>query len=219
MKLISLLFFLLLSQVSLSQEFSDMWGMYKSSQDFVSKKSFYVADFSSDNTELDDVYNNKQEVIYYRIKSSDSKANSLVKKEIVWGIYKDSILFLNAKRMGMRNGYLKVREFGKYSHFMGEYVLSIAEQDQIMRRSVAFGAIGGGLMAGLLMSDGVNSKGILPYLMNLEVGVPHILDKVYLEFILRDYPDLAEQFKSEAKPDDLETQLKYVRLLNKRQDR
>lgn len=193
-----------------------MWGMYKSSQDFVSKKSFYVAEFSFDNAEVDDVYDNKNADIYYRIKSSDSKANSLAKEKIVWGIYKDSVLFLNAKRMGMKNGYLKVREFGKYSYFMGEYVLSIAEQDQIMRRSVAFGAIGGGLMAGLLMSDGVNSKGILPYLMNLEVGVPHVLDQYYLAFILRDYPDLAEQFKSEPKPDELETQLKYIRLLNKR---
>ena len=42
-----------------------------------------------------------------------------------------------------------------------------------------------------------------------------LLNKYYLEYILQDYTDLLSQFKQETTPSELETQLKYIRLLNK----
>lgn len=212
MKIIYRLFFLLISNSCFSQEYTDMWEMYKSSHDFLKYKSCYLADFS--------IKQNFQNTIFYKISSTDPKAESMAKQESIWGIYlaSDSLLFLNTRRMGMRNknlknAYIKVREIGKYCHFIGEYVPSIIEKDKIMRNDIQ-GSIGGALGAAWLNTI-IDSKGDLPYIMNLEIGVPHLLDQYYLAFILRDYPDLAEQFKSEPTPDELETQLKYVRLLNK----
>jgi hypothetical protein len=198
------LVFLFLFNTCYSQEYSDMWEMYKTPYDFMKYKSCYIADFSI----KQDFQNN----IFYRISSTDSKANTMTKQAAIWGIYKeaDSLLFLNGERMGMRKRYVKVREIGKYCYFWGDYVVSIVEQEKAYRSSYMFG-----LFSSLPASDMFPNKGNVPYIMKLEVGVPHILDQYYLAFILRDYPILAEQFKSEAKPDELETQLKYVRLLNK----
>ncbi len=202
MKIIYRLFLLLITNSCFSQEYSDMWEMYKSSQDFVNKKTFYVAEFSIEQT--------SDNPIFYKIKSSDSEAERLSKEPAIWAIYKDSTLFLNAKRMGMRNSYVKVRELGKYCHFMGDYVFSLSEEDKIKR------TYGNGLIGAMAQEIIKDDKGNIPYIMKLDVGVPHILDKNYLEFILRDYYDLIEQFLKETNADSLETQLKYIRLLNKR---
>lgn len=210
MRFIKVSFLLLITTSCFSQEYSDMWEMYKTSYDFIKSKSCYVADF----TIKQDFQNN----IFYNVSSSDSEAKQMAKQKTIWGIYKesDSLLFLNAQRMGMKKKYVKVREIGKYTHFVGEYVPSIIEQDKIMRSSTQFGAILGGILVAGQSYALIEEKGILPYIMNLEVGVPHVLDKYYLTFILQDFPDLLSQFKAETNPDDLETQLKYVRLLNKR---
>lgn len=109
--------------------------------------------------------------------------------------------------------YVKVREYGKYCYFMGNKLWPIAMQDALLKTSLKYGAIDGAA-AERITYDKYEDN--IPYVINLEHGeVVHILDYKYLELILRNFPDLLSQFKSEAKPDELETLLKYIRILNK----
>lgn len=151
---------------------------------------------------------------FHRVSSVEAQAHSDANSKVIWGIMKDSKLYLNADRMGMKKGYVQVIMLGTYSYFIGSPVYTKNEKLKVVKEDKA------AMMDFLGVPD--NSNDVLReksddmhYIMNMQTGVPHVVDKEYVVFVLKDYPDLLSQFNAEEASEKLKVQLHYIQLVNK----
>ena len=177
-------------------------GAYRNSMDFEKGILLLRAEFRFKQIELD--------TTFYRVSTKDKNAKSPLKKHVIWGIYQDSVLYLDARRLGMKKHYVKVQEIGKYCYLIGRPIMDNAQKDVVARAGV-FGLAGVGVTAAFVTSS---ISGQIHYLVDLKTGVPHLLTQPYLEHILATPENLLAQYKMEKNPGYLSVMLKYARLLN-----
>ncbi len=128
-----------------------------------------------------------------------------------WGIYNGEYLYINSKWVNDKKGHLRVQEFGRYSYFEAEAIMSNSQQESVKKSST----MGGGM--GTIISKAVIYGQIAHnthYILDLKTGYVYQLTKINLMSILETEPDLKEQFKKEEKQDDLNILKKYIKLLN-----
>jgi hypothetical protein len=179
---------------------------FRNVKDFNERKPFVLADIS-----FNPIFDRPN---FYDLKCEDKNAAFELGGMRPWGVFYNDTLYLNSLRLGMSGDYVKIIEFGTYSYFKSEPIKSREDHDRINNMSLMFGLAGGIATAARIYNKNKNN---IHYIVNLNGGGnPHLLNQYYVEYLLQDYTDLLPQFKSEPKPDELETQLKYVRLLNKR---
>jgi len=147
----------------------------------------------------------------YKIKSGNKTIKNRVLKKYVWGIYDGHNLYINCYKISFERGYTKAEELGRFIYCKAPPFMSLAQENSIKRSSYNFGLVGG-LASTAAVYGKIGDK--VNYIIDLENGIPNLLDKTYLIRILEPYYDLLEQYKKETNQDDLATLLKYIRILN-----
>lgn len=148
----------------------------------------------------------------YKIRSIDRNIKRRFIKKNAWCIYDGNNLYLNCYRISFRSGYTKVEESGRYLFFRSPPVLSIREETSIQKAGMVGGAIGEAIATGVIHQKYKRTF----YIIDLKSGVPHNFNQKYLLWILEEEPDLLALYTQEIEQEELETQLKYIRLLNDR---
>lgn len=181
-------------------------GVYLSCNDFIRNAPYAEGSFK---------IKHKIEIRRYKlfkIRSVDKRIKRRFIKKNAWCIVDGNNLYLNCYRISFRSGYTKVEESGRYLFFRSPPVLSIREETSIQKAGMYGGAIGGAVATGVILQKYKRTF----YILDLKSGVPHNLNANYLLWILEEEPDLLAQYSQEKEQEELETQLKYVRLLNER---
>lgn len=197
----SIIFLATLQSTAQIPEIQD--GAYKNSMDFKKGILLLRAEFRFKQIELYPTF--------YRVSTKDKMAKSPLRKHGIWGIYKNSVLYLDARRLGMKKHYVKVQEIGKYCYLIGRPIKDISQQ-----AAIANAAFYGGLIGAGIANAAINAKiyDQIHYLVDLDTGVPHLITQPYLEHILAPEKNLLMKYKEESYPHYLSVMLRYVRLLN-----
>ena len=148
----------------------------------------------------------------YKIKSLTKKIKRKELNKRIWGIYDGQYLYINCFFISFKKSYSIAEEIGSSIYIKAPPIMSLAQENSIYRTSVNFGLVGG-LVSTAAVSGKIGDN--VNYIIDQNSGIPNILNKTYLYKILESQQDLLEQYKKEINQDDLKTELKYIRLLNR----
>jgi hypothetical protein len=149
----------------------------------------------------------------YLVTSTNPAIKNRTINKLIWGIYDNETFYLNARKIGMANGYIKIEELNRYSYFIGKPILSLRQEQMVNQAAFNYGMFGV-----LLSSLAIHSKNKnnIHYILNLKTGMIHLLTGKYVVWLLQPYNDLLEMYKSEKNNESLEVLLKYIELINSR---
>lgn len=192
-----------------STEFAKNSPIFEYKFEFKRKKNsnipeLYQIVFINPETEIyDDIYYNPENVYY----------NNKIKKltEFAWGIYSKGYFYINARKLGMVNGYIKILNFGKYCYFKGRPVKSIGQKEIIKHSCCMFGLVGGFIATAIVSKK---NKGRDHYILNIETGMVNVLTKSYMLRILEPFPDLYFSYNREEDQDSPPIQIEYINKVN-----
>ncbi|RLD25329.1 MAG: hypothetical protein DRI54_05080 [Bacteroidetes bacterium] len=180
-------------------------GAYRNSMDLRKNSPFYNTDFiftKKDHYKIPELY-------------TLSRTNIKLKKKIfdngIWGIYDGESFYINAKRLGMVNGYIKIEKLGKYSYFKGKPIMSLNQQSRLNNSALNFGLIGASVSGAKIANE---NQADVNYVLNIETGMINLLNKDFMMLILRPYNELLSSFEYEDEPESLEVLLMYLDLVN-----
>lgn len=122
MKILHLFLFIFPANIILAQEYHlPVGAVYRNAKDFENDKAMEVAHFK-----FTPFLERKN---FYTVTSEDQDAAALSAVMETWGIFQSDTLYINASRIGMKNGYVKVLELGKkYLYFIGRPIKSSDQQ-------------------------------------------------------------------------------------------
>jgi hypothetical protein len=132
-----------------------------------------------------------------------------IRKEI-WCICVDSNLYLNAERIGMVKGYIKITGLKKYSYFRGIPVKTLYQQARQNDAIINFGVTGALVTEALTQQENQNK---IHYVLNTETGMINLFNRNYMLRVLQPHKELLFNFNLE--PDYMSTYLKYLDILNR----
>lgn len=139
------------------------------------------------------------------------KVEQKIIDKVVWAIYDGDSFFLNAYKLGMKKGFIRIEKLEMYSYFKGIPVKSLAQQDRFKHSLINFGATGALVTSMKISNENMNNS---HYVLNIRSGIINVLDKEYLIRILQPYDDLLFNFQHEEYNESLEVLLQYLDLLN-----
>lgn len=200
-------FLLAVSLVSYAQKNDIKTGAYRNSVDFNRNKPLYKTEFNLK------AKHNKHIPNLYEIKPEDVKISNKILNKAIWGIYQDSCFYLNAERIGMEKGYIKIGKIRRYCYFVGLPVKSLNQQARLETSAFTFG------LTGALVSNSVidkETKNDTNYVINMKSGMPNLLTKDYMLRILKPYPGLLIKYQHEENNESLGIRLKYIDMLNQK---
>lgn len=206
MKTIHLLFLLLTIVPELrSQPDTLKNGAYRNVVDFKNNKPLFVTDFEFIKT----AHSRIPEL--YRIFAKESRFTRKINSNSVWAIWCDGNLYLNAKRLNMANGYIKICKPLKYNYFKGGPVMTQIQKNRLQNAGQNFGLLGLSI-SGIIINE--ENKKDLHYFLILETGMINLVTKPNVLRVLQSNEDLLEKYEHEDNNESLEVLLKYLSLLN-----
>ncbi len=202
--LIPLMLVAMLTATAQTQKFKN--GAYRNSVDFLNRKPLYTSEF---------IFKQKSYHPYVdelcRVKARNPRVGKAKLNMNVWGIYVDGAFYLNARRIGLADGFIKIGKLEKYSCFRAPYKLT---QDQKIRQqfsAFAFGAAGSAVSEYRIDKE---NKDKVHYILNYRTGMVNLLTKQYLERILEDNPEISYRFLKEQNQESFDVLFKYIELIN-----
>lgn len=198
-------------------------GAYLNGTDFNNNKPLFEPEFryikKSQKCDFadDDIYASIEpcnKIDIYLVKSKNPKIKKKIINKIVWGIYENSSFYLNARKIGMAKGYIKIEKLETYSYFKGKPIKSIYQKYRLKKSAIESGLIGAGITAAIINSE---NKHNIHYILNMKTGMIHILNKDYLSLIIQPYSDLLLLFNLEDNNERIDVLLEYIDLINKKQ--
>ncbi len=150
----------------------------------------------------------------YDIESRNPKIKRKTIKKMLWGIYDDHSFYLNARKIGMANGYIKIDSLKLYSYFRGKPILTPYQGYRLDKAGFEYGLIGTAVAAEKISYE---NRENVHYILNAKNGLIHLLNKDYLLRILQLHGDLLLLYNLEEDKDSIFVMLKYVDLINERQ--
>lgn len=148
----------------------------------------------------------------YKLESEDPNVkNSFLKKDI-WAYSDGDGLYLNCRQIDAQPWYTRLLSDGRYMIFTA----GISSRNEVMRRQratntamgVMFGAIGGGI------SGAQTALMRFLYVLDKENGQVTAVDSETLRSLIGSNDALLNSYLNEPDPNDEETQIKYLQLLN-----
>lgn len=130
------------------------------------------------------------------------------KEKKTYAISDGEKLYINGEALKLPPGYMDVMEEGPFLLFQ-------SCTPKISNYQVIVG--GSGSMVAISPDNGRMLRKKIYYCMDITNGEVKILDKVYLREKLEKYADLYDQFQQEPESTQMETLLRYFRLLNSKQ--
>jgi hypothetical protein len=180
-------------------------GAYRNSIDLKKNSPFYNTDF---------VFYKRY---HYKIPKlyTLNRTNVKLKKKIIdngiWGIYDGESFYINAKRLGMINGYIKIEKLGKYCYFKGKPIKSLKQKSRISNSAFNFGLIGASATSVKVANE---NQADVNYVLNIETGMINLLNRDFMMLILKPYNELLSGFEYEDKQESLEIILIYLDIVN-----
>lgn len=181
-------------------------GAYRNSVDFSQNEPLYTSHFNFIPK------NHKKIPNLYKVKSENKSIKKGVLDNVIWAIFKDQSLYLNAERIGMKNGYIKIEKLGEYSYFRGVPVKSLIDQSRINNSALNYGLIGVAATSNKIKSENTED---IHYVLCLKSGMINLLSKNYMLRILRSHNELLYSFEHEENNETIEVQLRYLEFVNR----
>lgn len=146
----------------------------------------------------------------YKLISADKSIKRKVLKKKIFAFSTGDSLFINCLPMKLQKWYSRIISDGKYFVFIAGIPMDKTMQSKEMQLGMAFGAIGGAFAgASLAMQRYL-------YILNKETNNVEMVDLEVMNKVLKDYPYLLDQYNSESKKNEIQTQIEYLELLNKK---
>lgn len=204
-KITLILAVLLLSFSATSQEFYPK-GSYMSLEELKAKTPNESLDLTVERRTKSDIKMNGGND--YRLISADKAIKGkILKKEILAYSTGDS-LFINGLPYKLQTWYSKMISDGKYFVFTAGIPMDKTMQTKEMQLGMSFGAIGGSIAGASLAM-----KRFL-YILDKETNKVKMIDTEVMSELLREYPELLDQYHSESEKDKIPTQIEYLKILN-----
>jgi hypothetical protein len=187
-------------------------GAYNTLNDYKTKVPNYNSEFTITRRTVSDIklWGGND----YKVKSVDNQvAKGIIRNEI-WGIQQGDSLYLNALPLTGISSYSKVEVYGRYTILHVAYPVDSKYLDAYglngpYNAVAMFGAIGGGIAGAAVAVMRI------PVIYDMETGDCKLLNTVNVSSILKQYTQLDEQYKTESKPSDEVTLIKYIVEINK----
>lgn len=214
MNILKLCFIIILQNIALntfSQYDSLKVGVYRNVFELKKQSPLINNKIEFDHGDYDDPIYSKDNNIYYPKAITGVVTKKTLEKRMGF-IYDGENLYVNLFIYGMGKGYSKITEFGKYSCFLGKPIAS-SEREKILNSAAFYGGLGGLTTAAIIIYS-VNKNNIY-YVVNFETGVLHYLNRYFIEFILKDYPNLLVEYKNSDYNESPEVILEYLKRYNK----
>ncbi|MFO7658402.1 MAG: DUF6563 family protein [Bacteroidales bacterium] len=180
-------------------------GAYRNCIDFNSNNPFIESGFF-----IKKIYSSKVPELYI-VKPHDPRVKKKIIEKVIWGIYDGNDFYLNAEKMGMKFGYIRIEKLGKYSYFRGIPIKSLNQEEMIKKNLLAYGLVGSAITIEAIEYKNRNN---VHYVLSSKTGNINLLTKEFIAMILRPYPDLLLSFQQENINDNLEVLFKYLDLVN-----
>ncbi len=180
-------------------------GGYGSSEDFRDGKPLYEGQFDLQKTKhrkIPELYTHK----VHFVTSNETG---------IWAIYDGEDLFLNIRRLGIYNGFVRISEPRPYNHFvaMPTTRLESFNAGSIAEGTLAFMATGVAGMAARGEFSNEDGKRI-NYLFHLENGKIYPLTENHMMRVLEPYPRLYNAYRLDSERGNLDIMLLYIEALN-----
>lgn len=211
LKLCCIIFLQKIALNTFSQYDSLKVGVYRNVFELSKQSPLINNKIEFDHEDYDDPIYSKDNNVYYPKAITGVVTKKTLYKRVGF-IYDGENLYVNLFIYGMGKGYSKITEIGKYSFFMGRPVVS-REQEKILNKAALYGGLSGLTTAAIIIYS-VNKNNIY-YVVNLETGVLHYLNRYFMEFILKDYPNLLVEYKNSDNNESPEVILEYLKRYNK----
>ncbi len=190
-------------------------GAYLNGIEFNRNNPLYSSDFKFIKKTGPYAYSEEIRMInLYDIESRNPKIKRNTIKKMLWGIYDDHSFYLNARKIGMANGYIKIDSLKLYSYFRGKPILTPYQGYRLDKAGFEYGLIGTAVTAEKISYE---NRENVHYILNAKNGLIHLLNKDYLLRILQPHGDLLLLYNLEEDKDSIFVMFKYVDLINERQ--
>jgi hypothetical protein len=133
----------------------------------------------------------------------------------IWAIIDSSNIYFNSYRFGIGKGFAKAIEKGRYCYIKGKPITNENQDESVTQAGLLGGLVGEGIAAGTIY---LKLKDKIHYVIDVQNGNIHNLDKNYLCYILQPHADLYDQYLNEPNNETIEVLIKYVKLINDRLD-
>jgi len=139
----------------------------------------------------------------YKIYSAKKELSKSIKKQ-VWAIQKNDSLFLNCYHFKLGFWYAYAEKINDNLFFTAAITM-----DQEQRQEMAIAGMIGGPIAGGLAGGDLALKRFY-YVLNLKTGQMQYLSKTMMLDLIKSFPELAESYKQEKEPEEIETLRGYL---------
>jgi hypothetical protein len=182
-------------------------GAYRNHIDFAKNQPLYESRFYFSKQ------NNRKIPELYFVRTTDLHISYRKLKKVIWGIYDGGAFYINAGRIGMKEGYIRIEKLERYSYFKGIPIKSLIQKDKLNQSAYMFGATGAVLTSIEIAKENKNK---IHYVLNLETGMVNLLTRNYMLMVLQPHPELLNAFQAEENNESIDVLLKYIDLLNKK---
>lgn len=180
-------------------------GGYGSSEDFRDGKPLYEGQFDLQKTKhgkIPELYTHK----VHFVTSNETG---------IWAIYDGENLFLNIRRLGIYNGFVRIPEPRPYNHFvaMPTSRLEKLNAGTIAESTLSYMATGvAGMVARGDLSNEDNKR--VNYLFHLDNGKIYPLTENHMMRVLEPYPRLYNAYRLDSERGNIDIMLFYIEVLN-----
>lgn len=181
-------------------------GAYRNSVDFNKNKPLYQSEF----TFVKKYHEQIPEL--YLVKSINPKIQKKIINNVIWGIYYNHSFYLNAKKIGMTEGYIKISDLKIYNYFRGKPIMTLSQRARLNKSIFEWGLTGALLTSAEIEAE---NKDNIHYVLNIKSGIINLLSKEYMLRLLKLHGELLLNFQIENNNDSIEVFLKYLDLVNK----
>ncbi len=180
-------------------------GAYRNSVDFLNHKPLYQADFT-----FSPKYSKSVPALYY-VRASNPQISNQKLFRNVWCIYLDGFFYLNAKRYGMRSGFIRIDSLETFTCFEGQVKNGYLRKERLESSFLMFGVVGYAVTSSRIHSE---NSGKIHFILNYKTGMVNLLTKNYLIRILQNYTDILLQFNLETEQESFEVLSRYIKMIN-----
>ncbi len=148
----------------------------------------------------------------YKVKSSRKGIKRSTLNNGIWGIVHDGNFYLNARRIGMANGYIKIYISGNFLYFKGLPLKHPAQNVSLANTAISYGLIGAAVESAYVITK---TKHMVHYILNLNSGMVNLLTENYVKRVLQAYPSLLMEFEQDESTNSISRLKSYIEKVNK----
>lgn len=149
----------------------------------------------------------------YKLVSIDKTIRRKGLKKEIFAYSTGDSLYINCSKYKLQNWYAKVISDGRYLVFTAGIPMDPAKQSKKLKEDIYF-STQFGAVAGAFAGAELALMRFL-YIIDTKTNEVKMVDPAVMNDVLQYYPDLYLKYNTESKKDDRDTQIEFLRLVNK----